>query len=291
MERGHLKRLGAVFYPLISAMLVLVVGCSSVFFTPGTQLSQTPSQFELAYRDVYIHPNKDKDLTLHGWFLPLPQSADVEIKGTVYLLHGNSHNISDYVETVFWLPAAGYQVFLLDYRGFGQSEGKAKLPGVFDDIEAGFRWLEKQPTVTGKPIFVIGQSIGAALSGYLFSSSEDLKSGINGLVLDCGFSRYDDMAQLMWQRHWTTWLFQLPVRWMVDSRYNPESEIANLSPVPLLMFHSADDRVVNYAQGEALYQAAAQPKEFVSSHGPHIKTFTYPKYQDKLLLFFEENLK
>lgn len=271
----------------LSILVTLLVGCSSVFFYPSSFYFQTPTGFELAYRDIYIQSDKDSDLTLHGWFLPVTEGR--ELKGSVYLLHGNADNISKYIDDVAWLPGEGYQVFMLDYRGFGQSEGKPKLPEVFQDIQAGFDWLNKQPSVAGKPLFVIGQSVGAALSAYLFSSTEVLKQRIDGLILDGGFNRYDDVAQLMWQRHWSTWWLQIPVRWVVDTRYNPEKEIANLSPIPLLVFHSPEDLVVNYSQGLALYQSAAEPKEFVETHGAHIKTFSYLQYQQKLLTFFEKN--
>ena len=297
----HLMQFCGVFYRwhtifFLSLMFMLLTGCSSIFFTPSSDYSQTPTTFELAYRDIYIRSEKDHDLILHGWFIPVPRSPvnpegkpnRIAFKGSVYFLHGNSDNISAYLDAVAWLPEAGYQVFMLDYRGFGQSEGRAQLPQIFDDIRDGFNWLEKQPSVADKPVFVIGQSIGAALAAYLFSEDESLKQRIDGLVFDAGFNRYDDMTQLIWQRHWFSWWLQLPARWVVDARYNPEEEIANLSPTPLLVLHSPEDKIVDYSQGRALYQQAREPKEFVSTHGTHIKTFDYPQYQQKLLQFFAQ---
>jgi alpha-beta hydrolase superfamily lysophospholipase len=54
-------------------------------------------------------------------------------------LHGNAQNISAHIHSVHWLPKQGYHVYLIDYRGYGDSTGKPT--GVIDDINTGFTWL------------------------------------------------------------------------------------------------------------------------------------------------------
>ena len=112
---------------LLLAFLLLTVtgatGCSSIFFFPQKQHLQTPDLLGLDYEDIYL--TSADETTLHGWWL----KAQKPVKGTVYFLHGNAENISTHIRNIAWLPEYGYQVFLIDYRGFGLSGGKPTLPG------------------------------------------------------------------------------------------------------------------------------------------------------------------
>ena len=69
---------------------------------------------------------------LHAWFLPAGGTA----RGTVLHLHGNAANVSNHLPLVAWMPARGYNVLMLDYRGFGKSEGRPTLDGIVEDALA-----------------------------------------------------------------------------------------------------------------------------------------------------------
>ena len=71
-------------------------------------------------------------MRLHGWFLP----AQIPSRGTILFLHGNAENVSTHIGSVAWLPAEGFNVFLIDYRGYGLSEGVPTLDGLHRDVEA-----------------------------------------------------------------------------------------------------------------------------------------------------------
>ncbi|WP_410963020.1 alpha/beta hydrolase, partial [Salmonella sp. SAL04292] len=86
------------------------------------------------------------------------------MKGTVLYLHGNGGNLSWHLGGTWWLPAEGYQVLMLDYRGYGQSEGQPGLPEVYRDIDAAFAWLDQAPEVKGTERVLLGQSLGGALA-------------------------------------------------------------------------------------------------------------------------------
>src|SRR5690625_5605108 len=149
---------------------VLLAGCSSIYFLPMTPWVQNPIWQELAYEDVIlIHPD---GLRIHGWWIPAVRDTEEQAKGTVFFLHGNAQNISTHMMAVTWLPPQGYNLFMLDYRGFGLSEGKAKLPGVFEDIQLGLDLLARAERIK-KPLIVYGQRIGAATSSYVLSQADN----------------------------------------------------------------------------------------------------------------------
>jgi len=90
----------------------LVTGCTTLFFQPLGKHIRTPKDIGLDYEDLWF---KSADgVLLNAWFLP----AKTVARGTVLFLHGNAENISTHIGAVFWLPERGFNVLLLDYRGY-----------------------------------------------------------------------------------------------------------------------------------------------------------------------------
>jgi fermentation-respiration switch protein FrsA (DUF1100 family) len=85
-------------------------------------------------------------------------------------------------------------------------------------------------------------------------------------------------------RHWLTWTLQFPT-YLLPSEQDPQNHIANISPIPLFMIHSRDDRVIPYEQGKAVYELAQEPKQWLDLAGAHIQTFQLPSGRDALLTF------
>lgn len=269
---------------LIPLLMVcsMLASCSSVFFYPHKQMVQTPAVAGVEYEDVHL---KASDGTkLHAWLL----KTKIPRKGVVYFLHGNAENISTHVGSVYWLPEQGYDVFLLDYRGYGLSEGEPSLPEVFDDIESGFAWLDARYQQQ-EPVFFLGQSLGAALGSYWIAHSPRAQQRLQAIALDAPFSSYSGMVEDVLQRSWLTWLFAKPMSWCFTGKYDPE-RAARLLPKEkaYLFFASREDEVVPFEQGEALYEALPKNKRRVVTRGMHIATFNAPENRTLLVDFFRQ---
>ncbi|MCH2556201.1 MAG: alpha/beta hydrolase [Alcanivorax sp.] len=263
--------------------LSALYGCSGLFFYPAKPWVQNPARQGLAYEDVVlIHPD---GLRLHGWWLP----AQGYERGTVYFLHGNAENVSTHLMNVHWLPERGYNVFLLDYRGYGLSEGDPDLPGALADVQLGLDWLTASGRLDGKPLVLFGQSLGGALgTGVL--ARDDNRGRVDCVMLEASFASYRGIADDVMRRSWLLW----PLRWMVLPTLpardrDPERHIAALAPRPLLILHSREDPVIPFRQGEALFQAAAEPKTFQALKGGHGQGTRDPAVRDRLLAFLEQN--
>ena len=188
-----------------------------------------------------------------------------------------------------WLPARGYNVFLLDYRGYGLSEGKPRLPDVFDDVQLGLDWLRHARRTEGAPLVVFGQSLGASMAASVLG--EEANAGAaDCVILEAAFASYRDITSDGMKRSWLLW----PLRWMVvptmpDRSLDPEERVADIAPTPLLVMHSEDDPVIPYAHGERLYAAAAQPKTFQKLRGGHTESTRDPAVQQRLVDFMQDN--
>ena len=110
-----------------------------MFFYPDSATYTTPAQLGVRAEDVQIVTADGS--RLHGWFLPAVGNAN----GTVLHLHGNAANVSNHLPLVSWLPARGYNVLMVDYRGFGRSQGKPSLDGIVDDAAAAVAYLRTRP--------------------------------------------------------------------------------------------------------------------------------------------------
>jgi hypothetical protein len=170
----------------LTGLLVLnaVSGCSGIFYFPQKTHVQTPERSGLDYEDVFLE--SADNVTIHGWWL----KARAPVRGTVYFLHGNAENISTHFQNVAWLPEHGYQVFLIDYRGFGKSQGKARLPGALQDVGTGFQFVLDRNTEPGKPIYLLGQSVGASMAIYFAANDPRAKQNLSAVISDAAFTRY-----------------------------------------------------------------------------------------------------
>lgn len=267
-----------VYGALAIGILMFTNGCSSYFFYPMKDLVRTPDEVGLVYEDVNV--TTEDGVQIHGWLLHAEQP-----KGIVFFLHGNAENISTHIGSVYWLPEQGYDVLLMDYRGYGKSQGSPGFPAVFLDVEAMYHWLDQYRQDRQLPVFILGQSLGASISSYYFSQLPVAERIYEGVVLDAVFAGHRDIARDVLQRNVITWPLQFVVPLFLPVDYNPKDHVAAFNPIPVLFFHSPDDEILPYEQGRYVYEQARQPKYWVTSHGPHIATFGDPRYREILLNF------
>jgi len=262
---------------LVLIFPVLLSACTNVFFQPQQIQYLTPDKIGLAYEDVYF--SSADGVRLHGWMLP----AQGRAKGTVLFLHGNAENISTHIASVHWLPAQHYNVFLPDYRGYGSSEGVPSLAGIQDDINSAMSYLLHRSDIDHERIVILAQSLGGALAIYNIAHSP-YREQIKALITESAFSGYRGIVREKLDSFWLTWPLQWPLSLTVNDDYSPLPVVGRVSPIPLLIIHGDKDNVVPLNHGEALYAAAAQPKEmWVVTGGGHIEAFRHKKYQAQLL--------
>lgn len=269
---------------LAGLLLAALAGCSSLLFYPEARVPITPAQARLAYRDVTL--TTADGLRLHGWWLPA--KAGVPVKGTVLQLHGNGGNLAWHLGGVYWLPAEGYQVLMLDYRGYGQSEGSPSLPAIYQDIDAALHWLDTAPEVQGKPQVLLGQSIGGALAIHYLATHPERQAQFAALVLDDAPASYRGAARTALATSWLTWPLQIPLSYLVPDGDSALHGAGQLLHVPKLVFQSLDDTIVPLANGIDLYKALPPPRVLQLTRGAHVQTFGDPTWRNVLLAFLRD---
>ncbi|MCS6814450.1 MAG: lysophospholipase, partial [Cyanobacteria bacterium] len=167
----------------VSVCLLLLWQQARFIFFPHATLEKTPETFDLPYETVWIPVTaaKDKPEHLHGWWIPARQPH-----GKVLLyLHGNTNNIGANVEHAGRFHRLGFSVLLVDYRGYGQSEGSfPSEQQVYADAEAAWHYLVQQRGINPEQIVIYGHSLGGAIAIELATRHPQA----SGLIVESSFT-------------------------------------------------------------------------------------------------------
>lgn len=257
-------------------IILLISGCESIFFWPTPELVDSPSRFNFEQENIQF---KSLDKTqLHGWYLHsiLPKNKSL---GTIYFLHGNGSNLSYHIANMYWLINHGWNIFIIDYRGYGWSEGEPNFKSVINDAKAGYNWLKDNGD---ENIIVLGQSLGGAIAVGMLSIHSDIK--VSGLILDSTFDSYRHILQEILGKSWLFWTFQIPLSWGVSEDYAPQNLMSNLFNIPTLIVHSSGDNLISKEHSETLYKKAKSTKSLWISHQPgHITIWNSDVWKEKLI--------
>lgn len=241
---------------------------SQMIYHPQKDLLATPSEVGLQYEDTQFRTEDGIDL--HGWFVPADSS-----ELTVLYFHGNAGNISGRLETIQLLHKLGLNVFILDYRGYGKSEGRPTEEGTYKDASAAWRYLTTERNVSAENIVIMGRSLGGSVAAWLAARQDPAAA-----IIESTFITAADLGADIYP-----WL---PVRWMLKYDYNTRKNLKRIK-VPLFMAHSRDDQVIPFHHGRILFKIANEPKKFVELRGSHASGFweSREKYRSNLSQFLE----
>lgn len=228
-------------YPALALLFYLIL------YYMGQRALYQPMRFpggwweiqpDVGVEDVWL--TTPDGLKLHGWWKEAPESNLV----TLYL-HGNAGNVSHRGSHLVEITAAGSSVLVLDYRGYGKSEGKVSERGFYTDAETAYRYLRDKGYGPAR-IILHGESLGTAVAVELAA-----RIPVGGVILEAPFSSAGDAAGRV-----------VPVLGpLVVRGFNSKEKIPHIN-APLLIIHGDADRVIHIDLGRALFEAAVEPKEF-----------------------------
>ncbi len=185
-------------------------------------------------------------VALQAWLFDGPGE-----RGLVFC-HGNGGHRGGRIDAARVLRDMGFDVLLLDYRGYGGSKGRPTEEGTYRDAVAAYDHLRERGCTS---IAAYGESLGVAVSIELARRRE-----VTALVLESGFTSIPEMGRLAYP-----WL---PSGRLARVQYDNRVKIGALE-ARLLLLHSPEDEIVPFAQAEALLAAAPPGTELVPTSGGH----------------------
>jgi fermentation-respiration switch protein FrsA (DUF1100 family) len=246
-------------FVLLSLAIYLLQG-KMVFLAnmPGRALTASPGDMGLEYENVSLS-TPDGEL-LHGWYVPAAGS-----RGMVLFFHGNAGNISHRLDSIRVFHKLGLDVMIIDYRGYGQSSGKASEQGTYLDAQAAWSFLVDERSIPAARIIVFGRSLGGAIGAWLGSQHTPA-----AVIIESSFTSGVDMARRLYPF--------LPVRLITRIRY-PVKEYASRLDCPVLVVHSRDDEIIPFEMGKSIYAAVKPRKSFLEIRGDHNNGFFISRHE------------
>jgi len=214
---------------------------------PGRTLTKTPTDVGMDYQDVSIETTDG--VVLHGWFIAGRSSR------VLLFFHGNAGNISHRLDSIAQFQDLGLSVLIIDYRGYGQSEGRTTEMGIYRDADAAWRYLIDDRGIVASDIVIFGRSLGASVASRLASEHKPL-----ALIVESSFTSIPDIAGDVYP-----WL---PVRWLSRLSHATRDHVRNVR-CPILIIHSRDDEIIPFHHGEAIFSSANEPRTLVTIRGSH----------------------
>ncbi len=224
------------------------------------------AQSQLGAADVWLRASDGVRLNA-WWFAPR------EARLATLFLHGNAGNVTHRAGHIQEITAAGSALLVLDYRGYGRSEGRPSEKGLYADAEAAYQHL----LTTGyrpEQIVLHGESLGSAVAVDLAA-----RRPCGGVVLEAPFTSARDVAARV-----------LPVLGpLLIWSYNSKEKIERVR-APLLIMHGDRDEVIPFDLGRALFERAREPKTFWAVPGAghnDIVPAAGAAYRERLRSFYQ----
>ena len=175
----------------------------------------------------------------------------------ILILHGNAGNLGSpgRPEHNRQLRDLGLGLLALDYRGYGESQGKPSEAGLYADARAAYAYLTQVRRIPAQRIVIYGHSLGAAVAIELATTAPAA-----GLIVEGAFTSVPDRGAELWPL--------IPVRLIARNRF-PSLERIGRIRMPVLVIHGRDDTTIPIAHGRRLFQAASEPKTFLEVAGGH----------------------
>ena len=218
-------------------VLVFTAG-KAIFYPMRYPAGNWDVQGQLGAEDVHLTASDGTEL--HAWWIARPDAEFVTLH-----LHGNAGNITHRDLSAWTILQAGSSVLLLDYRGYGKSEGKPSESGIYRDGDTAYDWLLAQG-YKPEQIILHGESLGTAVAVELAS-----RRRCAGVVLEAPFTSARAVA------HKVLPLIGPLLVWGFDTKSRMQRITA-----PVFVIHGDSDEAIAYEFGKEVFAAAREPKKF-----------------------------
>lgn len=174
---------------------------------------------------------------LHGWYLP-----HASARGAAIFFHGNGEDVSSCgLEMSWWRDQLGVSILVMDYRGYGQSQGKPGEKQLVSDGTLACQWLAQREQIQVSDVVLWGRSIGGGVAAGVAESTQP-----RAMVLECTFDSLTNVAG--------THFPWVPVRWLMSNKYPSARRLQNYTG-ELIQWHGDADNIVPLDSATRLHEA------------------------------------
>jgi len=241
-----------LFFLFIVYAVYLYFNQSKYVYFPTSDIVATPSDSGLFYEDLMLKTSDG--IKISAWYIHAENP-----KATLLFFHGNGGNISYRIEFIEVFYSLNISTFIIDYRGYGKSEGSPTEKGTYLDSEAAWDYLVNEKNTDPSSIVIYGKSLGGPIAARLAE-----KHNPAALILDSTFTSTKDIAVKLYPF--------LPVKKFLKFEYDTVRYLKGID-CPVLIIHSIDDSYIPFSHAEKLLDTVDGEKELVETRGDHNTSF------------------
>lgn len=253
-----LLALGAFGFVAVLALLYFTQ--ERLIFPASTLPADYRFAFEQPFEEIRIEVPGGATLDALHFRQPVP-------RGLVFFLHGNGGDLSSWTDDVDFYRRIDFDLFIFDYRGYGKSTGRIESEAqLHADVRAA--WDRIAPAYAGKPIVIIGRSLGSGLAVRLAC---DVDAAM--VVLVTPFVSLTAVAQR---------IYPFVPEWLLKYRLRTDT-IAHEVKAPVLLIHGTHDELLPLEDSRALLAGFRTRKELIVIEGAsHNDIHQFDAYRDGL---------
>lgn len=248
-----------IFFLILFGILIIIGYIKYIenkgIYYPDNLIEFYPSNINLSYTDEYF--KAEDGVLLNGWFI-----QNNNAKYTLLFLHGNAGNISHRLDKIRILRELGFNIFIIDYRGYGKSHGKPSEAGFYLDSLASYNYLIDKLRIPPNQIILYGESLGTAVAVDLASKAE-----VKAIILEGVFSSGRNFGKM---------IYPFLPSFVFSNKYDSLGKIKRIG-APKLFIHSINDEILPFELAKKLYDTANEPKELAELTGGHNTAFLESK--------------
>ncbi len=219
-------------------------------------------KFNVPFKEINIAVNANDNLNLVQFF-----PKDSIAKGVVLYFHGNRENINRYAQYADNFTRNGYEVWMVDYPGYGKTTGELTEKNLYLQAREVYKLANSK--FGNDSIIVYGKSLGSGIAAYIAS-----KKQCRRLILETPYYSIPDLL--------STYAPIYPTNAMSHFKLTTGEYLKEVK-VPVTIFHGSSDWIIAYSCAEKLKRVLKPGDEFNTiDKGSHNNLNDFPLFHSKL---------
>lgn len=218
--------------------------------------------FDFPFQEYYLD-DAATSMRIHGLFFPSPT---LSAKGLILYFHGNAGNLQRWGQFAADFIRLGYDVFAIDYPGYGKSSGQPSEQNCYQSGLLAYQWARER--YAPGQIIIYGRSLGSGVASWLASQFEAQQ-----LILETPFPSLPKLI-----RHRVSGIL---APFHPRTHFQVEEYIQRVS-YPITIFQGTRDWVVPFGAAKELLPIVGQDRFIIIPHGGHKNLNKFERYHQVL---------
>ena len=242
--------------------IALYYGQEKLMFKPVAIPKDSTYRFDVPYKELNLAYNASSNINILQF-----QTPDTPVKGVILYFHGNAENIGHYGAVAPLLTKQGYELWMIDYPGFGKSTGDFTEAMCYEWALQFYKLARAR--YAPNQIVLYGRSMGSGIAAQL-AAIRDCRF----LILETPYYTLPSVAGSYFPVY--------PVEQMIRFKF-PTYEYLQKVTAPVVILHGTDDGLISYSNAQKLVPYLKKGDEFVTIEGgEHNNLSTYPMFAQKM---------